>query len=1184
MLRRNARPLKDLLMYSAVLLSLNVFFNMRLEAQCDVGIQVLPESFEVTVKTPQLGSTYTWVADGGQSGSGTTFFVPRTTSLLTIFQDGALATQLTFETETECHGEAGDFTYSAQASCQSCTYKFTPLNANGLSYLWLFGDGTTSTEMMPLHTYTVSGVYSVTLVITYATPGGGISTSACTKTLTAVCGTSSPVAERVECCRLYLRLCGDGQSDCNHLWEILNAGNQVALSSTEPSPEFVLSHINTYNNNILTIRHTTVCNGETSVTTFPYQIQSRGIFVGDPSLPVTSVALYSNATSLLNNNQPLFTSNTITDQNIYIQNILEINVPSVTFDHTRVCFANDAGIDVAVGCTFNVKVANRLYNGCTYAWRGIVTRGRLDMNGNPPSGGPGFENEIRGAVFAVRPQGSQANVTLVRNNFHQNFISLYADQSFSFYIQNNRFVSGSLPPLGITSIAGVEGESGGYSQTGPFAGIFIRDISFDNSYVNFFVGMTNGYYLLNTNSTISNSDFNNANVNYAYTTGRTGHGIYFRHSGGVGRLAATYNRFSTTNTAVRAISAQIGTQVSITNNTAGNVRYGFILEQRAAGRFNNSHVSFNKNNHGIDCRIVGVGFLCEPGASQNSNVDIFDNKITVTTSVGKGIFLEGPGNGNIQVRQNKITLTHHPGGRAGIHLLNFRSAQIKENEIDIRNISHPKGIWLENSSNNTVDANTITYYQQPAWQVHGIQLDNSPSNLISNNHVHNCGAALVFNGDCSSPHRIRCNHFYNSLYGLHYTEIAITGPQYNTGNRWESPEYAPGGGLIGARHDGDISIIEASRYKTSGSPPEHPQTFELNAGVSPSHWFLPGQAASCGEAFSPVISESEEMAAGAGIPMNNGFEAGYNWISRRFLYRKLRENPGLVPSDGVIQAFYQNAPNTQVGTYDAIGEQLLTLPSLSALQEQQLGGYLNDAEDAAIIMAVKNAALEDENLTEVQRQVLQDDFAAAAMDYAITCTHINTLLAPWNSDLAAALNSIAMQNAALTANQPWEVREKALRALWLGKVREGQWLTGADWEYIRETAEMCPWEGGLGVYYARALWQRLSDEPLTPSDCEGTYRHKENTTAMGETSFFVAYPNPARDHLILDLPAEWTLEGEAHYQLFDALGVLIQEGRIPPSVRMEVISLSGISTGLYICQIRRGNKVLATTKLSVVKN
>jgi gliding motility-associated-like protein len=75
------------------------------------------------------------------------------------------------------------------------TVGFTPINAedcvpvsvsftdtantiSGCTYLWSFGDGTTSTDSTPSHNYTVAGLYGVTLTIT--TPKG------CSRTLTRV--------------------------------------------------------------------------------------------------------------------------------------------------------------------------------------------------------------------------------------------------------------------------------------------------------------------------------------------------------------------------------------------------------------------------------------------------------------------------------------------------------------------------------------------------------------------------------------------------------------------------------------------------------------------------------------------------------------------------------------------------------------------------------------------------------------------------------------------------------------------------------------------------------------------------------------------------------------------------------------------------------------------------------------
>lgn len=43
------------------------------------------------------------------------------------------------------------------------THKFSNTSTNSASYIWDFGDGTTSTELAPLHTFTGSGTYTVTL-------------------------------------------------------------------------------------------------------------------------------------------------------------------------------------------------------------------------------------------------------------------------------------------------------------------------------------------------------------------------------------------------------------------------------------------------------------------------------------------------------------------------------------------------------------------------------------------------------------------------------------------------------------------------------------------------------------------------------------------------------------------------------------------------------------------------------------------------------------------------------------------------------------------------------------------------------------------------------------------------------------------------------------------------------------
>ena len=57
-------------------------------------------------------------------------------------------------------------------------------SAAGLTYLWDFGDGTTSTQQAPTHTYAVAGNYAVTL--TASDKDGGTSTASTTASVNPV--------------------------------------------------------------------------------------------------------------------------------------------------------------------------------------------------------------------------------------------------------------------------------------------------------------------------------------------------------------------------------------------------------------------------------------------------------------------------------------------------------------------------------------------------------------------------------------------------------------------------------------------------------------------------------------------------------------------------------------------------------------------------------------------------------------------------------------------------------------------------------------------------------------------------------------------------------------------------------------------------------------------------------------
>lgn len=90
-------------------------------------------------------------------------------------------------TVTKTSLPVADFEFSAVLFCDSTTVETTNNSIDGEEYLWDFGDGFTSTEFEPAHTYAEPGDYSISLTVT--DPAAGLD-STLVKPITVVSGST----------------------------------------------------------------------------------------------------------------------------------------------------------------------------------------------------------------------------------------------------------------------------------------------------------------------------------------------------------------------------------------------------------------------------------------------------------------------------------------------------------------------------------------------------------------------------------------------------------------------------------------------------------------------------------------------------------------------------------------------------------------------------------------------------------------------------------------------------------------------------------------------------------------------------------------------------------------------------------------------------------------------------------
>ncbi len=118
------------------------------------------------------GST-SWLWDFGDGTSSSSenpshiYNVPGSyTVSLIAYSDSGCSDTLTLIDYITVPGTLTEFTLAGIDFCANSIVQFTDQSINASNWFWNFGDGSTSTQQNPVHIYTVSGSYTVTLITT----------------------------------------------------------------------------------------------------------------------------------------------------------------------------------------------------------------------------------------------------------------------------------------------------------------------------------------------------------------------------------------------------------------------------------------------------------------------------------------------------------------------------------------------------------------------------------------------------------------------------------------------------------------------------------------------------------------------------------------------------------------------------------------------------------------------------------------------------------------------------------------------------------------------------------------------------------------------------------------------------------------------------------------------------------
>jgi hypothetical protein len=118
-------------------------------------------------------------------------------------------------------------------------------------------------------------------------------------------------------------------------------------------------------------------------------------------------------------------------------------------------------------------------------------------------------------------------------------------------------------------------------------------------------------------------------------------------------------------------------------------------------------------------------------------------------------------------------------------------------------------------------------------------------------------------------------------------------------------------------------------------------------------------------------------------------------------------------------------------------------------------------------------------------------------------------------------------------------------------------------------AQQCPQYGGVAVYRARALLNRIMDSIIYfPDTCAGAYsgfrREQPVAKVLNQSGYFSAYPNPANDNLVITFRNTVNQNSQTVLTITDLIGRTLETVLLTGDNGKTVLNTQNFDQGVYL--------------------